>query len=99
MKIIKKFFIRSRTNTGSLCKQYFHLIPIKGGEGYTLIIHKFVLVEDFNLEYYQDLMPVKKFKDRYLYFEHFGIKLDTLTMALLRINDFLIEKKPDNAFN
>ena len=93
MKINKKFFIKSITNTGSLCKQYFHLIYIEGIEGYTLVIHKFVLVEDFNLESYQDLTPIKKFKDKYLYFEHFGIKLDTLTMALMRINDFLIENK------
>jgi hypothetical protein len=87
INIIDRYILKSKTNTGSDCKQYFYLI--KNDDSFTIAIHKYMLVELPELKYYMDLKPVKQFKSKSLYFEHFGIKLDSLMIALMRFDDII----------
>ncbi len=73
--------IRSKTNNGEYGKQYF-CIAGHNKEDSALIIKKFVLSNDEVLYRNCNFKPVKKFKDKTLYFIGFSIKIDTLSEAL-----------------
>lgn len=88
--IIDKYIIKSKTNVGNLCKQYVYLIEDES-HNLTVIFHKYMMAEPDTFHFFTDLNPVKKFKGKRLYFEHFGLKLKTMIEALELINKRLDE--------
>lgn len=83
IKIRGKKFKRSVTNAGDLCKQYFIVIDEEGKDS-ALAIRKFVLTDSSNAELYDRTGSrlIKCFKGRYLWFQSFSIKINTLNDAI-----------------
>jgi hypothetical protein len=79
MNLILVHVNRSKTNLGELCKQKFLLFTPtdKSNESMenSIIIHKYVLSIN---EYKDGYKMVKKYKDKILYEQTFGLKLSTL---------------------
>ena len=84
---MKKVIIKNLTNDGSKCKQYF-VNFITSDKYPALDIYKLVLCHksEFDKLLSAGYLPVKKFKDHYLFLQVFGIKLSTLNTAIDQLN-------------
>lgn len=80
MKILNNFFIRSETNNKDLCKQYFTVIKKDGYEP-TLVIVKLVYSNDYEL-YHTEHEVLRTFRDKFLFRQVFGLKIETLDMVV-----------------
>jgi len=87
IEVLGYFFIRSKTNNGDLSKQYCKVLKDNGMND-ALIIRKLILSEDVNL-YADNLQIIKKFKDKYLFEQKFGLKLSTLSCINTTLNDIM----------
>lgn len=75
--------IKSKTNLNDCSKQYFRLqSAINMDDG--LIIRKYVLTENPQ-NYYSDFKLVKRFRNKYLMFQTFAIKIKTLNQAIVEL--------------
>ena len=84
------FIVKSKTNNGDLCKQIFYLLVENNNpETYALICNKYVLSGDSEL-YNKDKI-LRKYKDKYLFFSVYGVKLRTLSKVLQWLIDLNIE--------
>jgi hypothetical protein len=72
-------FIKTRTNNGDLCKQYFTLLTADNMDT-TLIIEKNVLSDDYTL--YHDFTPIKTYRGKTLLKQCFSIKKQTILSIL-----------------
>ena len=85
--ILNRKILKSKTNVGDLCKQYVYLT--KDADGYSIMIHKYILCGLSTFKYFIDLKPLKEYKYKRLYFEHFGIKLSTMINILDFVNNYI----------
>lgn len=105
LEVIKKFFVKSKTNGNEFSKQYFYVIKL-GNHEPSLIIKKLVLSDD--IECYKDYTILKYYKGKYLFFTHYSIKLSTFNKVFLElqeikqtrgVHDVEIEKIKDSAID
>jgi len=78
--------IRSKTLLGESAKQTFYLYKSDGYEA-TLVIHKLVLSDDEDM--WKDFEPLKTFKGKTLFFQHYSIRLSTLSQVIDWMNIIL----------
>jgi len=73
---------KSKTNNGEFAKQSFVAVKIEEHDS-SLIVRKLVLSDDFEL--YNDFKLLKKYKNKGLFEQRFGIKLSTLSTVILAL--------------
>ncbi len=81
--ILGKKIIKSKTILGESAKQSFYLYKCDGYEA-TLVIHKLVLSDDEDM--WKDFESLKTFKGKTLFFQHYSIKMSTLSQVIYWMN-------------
>lgn len=89
VKVVRKFFIRSKTSNGEFAKQYFIVTKSNIHEP-ALLIRKLILSEDFEL--YKDATLLKTFKGNGLYEMRFSLKISTLKQVIYILFKQLIKQ-------
>ena len=87
VKVRDKFFRKTITNGGDLCKQYFIVIDGDGKDS-ALAIRRYTLADSDRDELYVRTGDrlIKCFKGKRLWYTSFSIKIDTLNSVMDLIN-------------
>lgn len=89
-RVVPPFYIRSLTNAKEKCKQRFVVLEL--GEGTeALIINKLVLSKDIKM-YGKEFKVLKKFKEYYLFYSSYSIKISTLKNVIDIIGEYKAKK-------